>query len=130
MNNDERQGNGSSGGGADDEVMAGGGGFGIQDDHRELTPFPDLLNASFFLEPGVSPLPTLRHWIPLAFTRKKKNSIISPMHARGLFLCPCVITPRGFTSLRTQEAEYSFSGFNPTKQNNQTNPKSINKHDG
>ena len=30
--------------------MAGGGGFGIQDDHRDLTPFPDagdLLNASF-----------------------------------------------------------------------------------
>ena len=38
--------------------MAGGGGFGIQDDHRELTPFPDvgnLLNASFFLKPEVSP---------------------------------------------------------------------------
>jgi len=62
-NNDERQGNdamGVQGGGADaDRVMAGGGGFGIQDDHRELTPFPDagdLLNASFFLEPGVSPV--------------------------------------------------------------------------
>ena len=42
--------------------MAGGGGFGIQDDHRELTPFPDagdLLNASFFLEPGVSPVHSL-----------------------------------------------------------------------
>jgi len=37
----------------------GGGGFGIQDDQRELTPFPDvgdLLNASFFLEPEVSPV--------------------------------------------------------------------------
>jgi len=52
ISNDERQGNdamGVQGGGADaDGVMAGGGGFGIQDDHRELTPFPDagdLLNA-------------------------------------------------------------------------------------
>jgi len=60
-NNDERQGNhaiGVQGGGADaDGVMAGGGGFRFQDDHRELTPFPDagdLLNASFFLEPAVS----------------------------------------------------------------------------
>jgi len=26
-------------------------------------------------------------------------------YARGLCLCPCVITPRGFTSLPTQEAE-------------------------
>jgi len=51
---------GVQGGGADaDGVMAGGGGFGIQDDHRELTPFSnagDLLNASFFLEPEVSPV--------------------------------------------------------------------------
>jgi len=51
---------GVQGGGADaDGVMVGGGGFGIQDDHRELTPFPeagDLLNASFFLEPEVSPV--------------------------------------------------------------------------
>jgi len=51
------------GGGADAHgVMTGGGGFGIQDDHRELTPFPDavdLLNASFFLEPGVSPVHSL-----------------------------------------------------------------------
>jgi len=30
-----------------------------------------------------------------------------------------VITPRGFTSLPTQEVEYGFSGFIPT--NNQTN---------
>jgi len=35
-------------------------------------------------------------------------------YARGLCLCPCVITPRGVTSLPTQEAEYSFSGFIPT----------------
>jgi len=42
-------------------------------------------------------------------------------YARGLCLCPCVITPRGFTSLPTQEAEYSFSGFIPT--NKQTNKK-------
>jgi len=34
-------------------------------------------------------------------------------------LCPCVITPRGFTSLPTQEAKYSFSGLIPT--NKQTN---------
>ena len=34
-----------------------------------------------------------------------------------LCLCPCVITPRGFTSLQTQE--YSFPGFIPT--NKQTN---------
>jgi len=62
-NNDERQGNdvmGVQDRGADaDGVMAGGGGFEIQDDHRDLTPFPDagdLLNASFFLEPEVSPV--------------------------------------------------------------------------
>ena len=61
--NDERQGNdamGVQGGGADaDGVMVGGGGFGIQDDHRELTSFPDagdLLNAPFFLEPEVLPV--------------------------------------------------------------------------
>jgi len=36
---------------------------------------------------------------------------------RGVCLCPCVTTPRGFTSL----AEYSFSGFIPT--NKQTNKK-------
>jgi len=55
-NNDESQGNdamGVQGGGADaDGVMVGGGGFGVQDDHHELTPFPDagdVLNASFFL---------------------------------------------------------------------------------
>ena len=39
--------------------MVGGGDFGIQDDHRELTPFRDvgdLLNASSFLEPEVSPV--------------------------------------------------------------------------
>jgi len=45
-NNDERQGNdamGVQGGGADaDGVMVGGGGFGIQDDHHELTHFPSL----------------------------------------------------------------------------------------
>jgi len=39
--------------------------------------------------------------------------------ARGLCLCPCGITPREFTSLPTQEAEYSFSGFIPI--NKQTN---------
>ena len=65
-NNDERQGNdamGVQGGGADaDGVMVSGGGFGIQDDHHKLTPFPDagdLLNLSFFLEPGVSPVHSL-----------------------------------------------------------------------
>jgi len=64
--NDEQQGNdamGVQGGGADtDGVMEGGGGFGIQDDHREITPFPDegdLLNASFFLELEVSPVHSL-----------------------------------------------------------------------
>jgi len=62
-NNDERQGNDAmnfQGGGADaDGVMGGGVGLGIQDDHCELTPFPyagDLLNASFSLELGVSPV--------------------------------------------------------------------------
>jgi len=54
---------GVQGGGADaDGVMAGGGGFGIQDDHREFTPFSDagdLLNAYFFLEPEVSPVHSL-----------------------------------------------------------------------
>ena len=40
-------------------------------------------------------------------------------YARGLCRCPCVITPRGFTSLPTQEVEYSFLGFIPT--NKQTN---------
>jgi len=35
----------------------------------------------------------------------------------------CVITPRGFTSLTTQEAEYSFSGFIPT--NKQTNKQTV-----
>jgi len=61
--NDERQGNGAmgvQGGGSDaDGVMAGGGVFGIQDDYREFTPFSDagdLWNASFFLEPEVSPV--------------------------------------------------------------------------
>jgi len=34
-----------------------------------------------------------------------------------------VITPRGFTSLPTQEAEYSFSGFVPT--NKQVNKQRI-----
>ena len=34
-------------------------------------------------------------------------------------LSPCVITPRGFTSLQKKEAEYSFSGFITT--NKQTN---------
>jgi len=64
--NDERQGNdavGVQGGGADtDRVMVGGGGFGIQDDPRELTLFPDagdLLNVSFFLEPEVLPVHSL-----------------------------------------------------------------------
>jgi len=47
-------------------------------------------------------------------------------YARGLCLCPCVITPRGCFSLPTQEAEYSFSGFIPT--NKQTNKKMINKY--
>jgi len=44
-------------------------------------------------------------------------------YARGLYFCPCVITPRGFTSLPTQEAEYSFSGlFQQTnKQTNKSN---------
>ena len=32
-------------------------------------------------------------------------------YARGLCLCPCVTTPRGFTSHLTQEAENSFLGF-------------------
>jgi len=45
-------------GGADaDGVAPGGVGFGIEDDHRELTPFPDvgdLKDASFFLATGVS----------------------------------------------------------------------------
>jgi len=42
--------------------------------------------------------------------------------ARGVCLCPRVITPRGFTSLPTQEAEYSFSCFIPTnKHTKQTN---------
>jgi len=40
-------------------------------------------------------------------------------YARGSCLYPCVITPRGFTSLPTQEVKYSFSGFVPT--NKQTN---------
>ena len=36
---------GVQGGGADaDGVMVGRGGFGIQDDHRELTPFPDAVD--------------------------------------------------------------------------------------
>ena len=69
-------------------------------------------------------------------------------YAHGLCLCPCVITPRGFTSLplgggvwvfgvdsnkqtikqtntrlQTQQAEYSVSGFIPThKQTNKDNP--------
>jgi len=43
--------------------------------------------------------------------------------ARGLCLCPCVIAPRGCTSLPTQEAEYSFSGCIPT--NKQTNKQSL-----
>jgi len=66
ISNDERQGNnamGVQGGGADaDGVTAGGGGFSIQNDHCELTPFPDagdLLNVSFFLEPRVSPVHSL-----------------------------------------------------------------------
>ena len=75
--NDEHQGNdtmGVQGGGADaDGVMVGGVGFGIQDDHRELTPFPDagdLLNAYFSWNQR-SRQCTLRHWIQLlAFTRK------------------------------------------------------------
>jgi len=53
--------------------MVGGGGFGIQDDHRELTFFPDagdLLNASFFMEPGVSPVHSPALVRLLAFTRK------------------------------------------------------------
>ena len=43
-------------------MLAGGGGFGNQDDQRELTPDPDegdVLNASFFLEPGVSKVQSL-----------------------------------------------------------------------
>ena len=40
-------------------------------------------------------------------------------YARGSCLCPCVITPRGFTSLPTQEPQYCFSGLIPT--NKQTN---------
>jgi len=36
-------------------------------------------------------------------------------YARGLCLCPCVITPRGFTSPPTQD-EYSFSGVYSNKQ--------------
>jgi len=34
-------------------------------------------------------------------------------NARGLCLCPCVITPRGFTSLPTQEAEWSSKSIEP-----------------
>jgi len=45
-------------------------------------------------------------------------------YARGLCHCPCVITPRGFTSLPSQEAEYSLLGFNK-QTNKQTN---ITKH--
>jgi len=44
-------------------------------------------------------------------------------YTRGLCLCPCVITPRGFTSLQTQKAECSFSGCIPTN-------KQINKQIG
>jgi len=47
-------------------------------------------------------------------------------YARGLCLCPCVTTPRGFTALPTQDVEYSCSGFIPT--NKQTN-KQINIDD-
>jgi len=46
-------------------------------------------------------------------------------HARGPCLCLCVTSPRGFTSLPTQEAEYSLSGFIPT--NKQTNKHHSNK---
>jgi len=42
-------------------------------------------------------------------------------YARGLCLCPCVITPRGFTSLPTQETAYSFTGFIPKNKLKQTN---------
>jgi len=37
-----------------------------------------------------------------------------------------MITPRGFISLSTQEAEYCFSGFIPT--NKQANKMETNKH--
>jgi len=64
--NDERLGNDAMGvqGRRDnlEGVLAGVGGFGNQDDQRELTPDPDvgdLLNASFFLEPGVSQVQSL-----------------------------------------------------------------------
>jgi len=40
-------------------------------------------------------------------------------HACKLCLCPCAITPRGFTSLQEKELEYGFSGFIPT--NKKTN---------
>jgi len=40
-------------------------------------------------------------------------------YARGLCLCPFVTTPRGFTSLPTQEVGYSFLGYIAT--NKQTN---------
>ena len=36
--------------------------------------------------------------------------------ARGLCLCPCVITPRGFTALPTQEAEFSLKVWRVYKQ--------------
>jgi len=47
-------------------------------------------------------------------------------YARGVYLCPCVITPRGFTSLLTQEAEYSMSGFISTNKQTNNNRDSIN----
>jgi len=48
-------------------------------------------------------------------------------YARSLCLCPCVITPRRFTSLPTQEVEYSFPSFIPTNKqiNKQTSARGL-----
>jgi len=44
---------------------------------------------------------------------------IVSLYTSRVCLCPSVITPRGFTSLSKQEAEYIFSWFGPT--NKKTN---------
>ena len=54
---------------------------------------------------------------------RKKRSVLPLVVARLSCLCPCVITPRGFTSLPTQEAECNFSGLIPT---NKQNKKKVN----
>jgi len=54
--------------------------------------------------------------------KNKKKSLC--WYSRGLCLCPCMITPRGFTSLPTLEAEYSFPGFKPTIKRTNKNKKS------